>query len=434
MSILITPVYISFIVVLVSLYLTSHLSSGEYINISEVKFLRKSLLNGYDRRVRPLDSKPVNSTKTTVNLYFFLRRINEFNEVSGHLRSSVLIHIRWKDSALAWKPHYKVKQYRDINYGGALEFGLNEIWTPHLVVFNPVEQFIIADVETDYFNVACYPEGDCYYKTSGVIKTSCTPNVESFPFDVHECSIELIIYESLYFAKYIILELSNKDNMKYIFNFTENAQWIITAKTPSVYMHPDRMMVAQYSYSLKRRPDFMLINIVIPVVLLSLINVFVFLIPMDTGDRISFAVTVFLSFTVYMTLITEHVPETSRPMPLWSKFLIFKLTYSTLIILCCIILSRLSRIPKPVPKCIQTILYLTHCKSNKYNVQQGKEPKHHENESLRNISDNNENIESMREKRQRQWREVTNALDRLCLFVFVTITVTVDFCIFGITM
>ena len=98
---------------------------------------------------------------------------------------------------------------------------------------------------------------------------------------------------------------------------------------------------------IKRGPTFFIINILAPIVFLAFVNLLVFAIPCESGERISFAVTIFLSFAVFLTLVTDKMPQTSLTMSLFSIYLILILTYSSLIMLCLVFILQLYHTEKP---------------------------------------------------------------------------------------
>lgn len=55
--------------------------------------------------------------------------------------------------------------------------------------------------------------------------------------------------------------------------------------------------------------------------MLSLLTVLVFVIPSDSGDKVTLGITVFLAFSVIMLAVAENLPETSEYVPLISKFI-----------------------------------------------------------------------------------------------------------------
>ena len=60
---------------------------------------------------------------------------------------------------------------------------------------------------------------------------------------------------------------------------------------------------------MKRRPGFFIVNIVMPVVLLSALNIMVFLIPVDSGEKISYGITVLLALSVFLSIVADMLPR-----------------------------------------------------------------------------------------------------------------------------
>ena len=70
---------------------------------------------------------------------------------------------------------------------------------------------------------------------------------------------------------------------------------------------------------LKRKPRFYLINIVAPCLLMSILDLLVFYLPPNSGEKVSLGITVLLAYSVFLLLIAENVPKTSECVPLIGK-------------------------------------------------------------------------------------------------------------------
>ena len=57
-----------------------------------------------------------------------------------------------------------------------------------------------------------------------------------------------------------------------------------------------------------------MVTIIIPTLLFCLLNPLVFLLPVDSGDRISLSMTILLSYAIFLTLVSSSIPATSNPM------------------------------------------------------------------------------------------------------------------------
>lgn len=109
-----------------------------------------------------------------------------------------------------------------------------------------------------------------------------------------------------------------------------------------------------------RRFEFFLINVLLPPTLLSVMNPCVFLLPAASGERMSFAVTCFLAFSVFMTLLGDNMPKSSTPISHLSYYLMFMLVHSCGISLVTIftlwVYHKDGR--TPVPKWLQVLVKL----------------------------------------------------------------------------
>ena len=110
----------------------------------------------------------------------------------------------------------------------------------------------------------------------------------------------------------------------------------------------------------KRRYEFFLINILLPPTLLSALNPCVFLLPAASGERMSFSITCFLAFSVFMSLLGDNMPKSSTPISHLSYFLMFMLVHSCFIALVTILSLRIYNKDgiSPVPKWVQTLVKL----------------------------------------------------------------------------
>ena len=79
--------------------------------------------------------------------------------------------------------------------------------------------------------------------------------------------------------------------------------------------------VISVQITIQRMPLYYFFNIIIPCVWLTILNLLVFLLPPEGGDKISLGVTIFLAFSVFMLVIAGKVPVTSQSVPLIGMYL-----------------------------------------------------------------------------------------------------------------
>ncbi|KAH3697948.1 hypothetical protein DPMN_085460 [Dreissena polymorpha] len=67
-----------------------------------------------------------------------------------------------------------------------------------------------------------------------------------------------------------------------------------------------------FEVNLKRKPTHVVINIITPLIVLITLNAWVFLLPERSGEKTGYAVSVFLSFMVFETIIQATLPVNSE--------------------------------------------------------------------------------------------------------------------------
>ncbi|XP_062281124.1 neuronal acetylcholine receptor subunit alpha-7a isoform X2 [Scomber scombrus] len=75
-----------------------------------------------------------------------------------------------------------------------------------------------------------------------------------------------------------------------------------------------------YTVVLRRRTLYYGHNLLIPCVLISILALFVFLLPADSGEKISLGITVLLSLVVFMLIVADIMPATSDSVPLIAQY------------------------------------------------------------------------------------------------------------------
>ena len=80
----------------------------------------------------------------------------------------------------------------------------------------------------------------------------------------------------------------------------------------------------KFTLVLKRRPLYYLFNIIIPTVLLATLSAVTFVVPVDSGEKISFGIAILLAFSMFMLILQDNTPQTDMPIlctyiPFWDN-------------------------------------------------------------------------------------------------------------------
>ena len=265
--------------------------------------LHDFLSRSYNKNVIPRnDHETVN-----VNVSFFLLSILRFDEREETLTSSAWLSISWYDHFLKWN---EFKQYETIT---KLFFNQNEIWKPDIMLINTVEHFKCLGSEDLILMVTS--DGRVRWEPGHRFKTSCKVNINGYPFDTQQCSFTFSPWSHVD----NVVALSSIDNNINLDHFEENCEWFITStsttfKTVQVLNHKDNYSLPQFIciISLQRRRMYYVLTVCLPIIILSVLNCMVYLLPPASGEKISFCLTILLAYMVYMSFLSDNLPSTSE--------------------------------------------------------------------------------------------------------------------------
>ena len=74
-----------------------------------------------------------------------------------------------------------------------------------------------------------------------------------------------------------------------------------------------------FGIALTRKPLYYILNTIIPSVVLAVLSTLTFLVPNDSGEKLSMGVAILLAFTVFMLILSDITPQTSDNPPLLGK-------------------------------------------------------------------------------------------------------------------
>ncbi|XP_072226363.1 cholinergic receptor, nicotinic, alpha 11 [Leuresthes tenuis] len=268
--------------------------------------LLKNLLKDYNRMERPVgnDSHPL-----TVIFTLSLIQIMDVDEKNQVLTSNMWLQMSWYDHYLQWNQseHPGVKNLR---------FTTDQIWTPDILLYNSADDDFDSTFKT---NILVNSSGYAKYLPPGIFMSTCNVDVRWFPFDIQRC--ELKFGSWTYDGWLLDLQMTDADISGYMPNGewdligvpgTRNEAFYDCCKEP----YPDVTFVI----TIRRRTLYYALNLLIPCVLLSSMTLLIFVLPADSGEKISLGITVLLSLTVFMLLVAEIMPATSDSVPLIGQY------------------------------------------------------------------------------------------------------------------
>lgn len=325
-----------------------YLSVLQYSNaaIEDSRSLRTDLLTNYSKYIRPVANED-----DVVRVYLGLAviAIQEFDEVLERFSVAGAFFLYWTDISMQWG---------EDSYGGlsSIYMGYKEVWVPELILVNPSEK--LQSYGKEWQLIKYNSGGLASWIPADLIKATCSVNVYYFPYDIQTCDLNL--YTWGYSSSEV--KLVPTSNTVDISQLAEHGSWKVT-NTSVRTVDDDFTSKIYFTFKLKRKPQYVIVNVILPIMFLCLLNVLVFILPAASGERVSYAITVLLSIAVFMTIVSDTLPRSSEPLPLIAYFLMIDLIISALISVCTIFNLRLYHKNDniPIPKWLNQIYLILSC-------------------------------------------------------------------------
>ncbi|XP_075264456.1 neuronal acetylcholine receptor subunit alpha-7-like, partial [Convolutriloba macropyga] len=166
-------------------------------------------------------------------------------------------------------------------------------------------------------------------------KTRCIFDVTEFPFDRQECHIDIgPWYTSLtmftreifgYFGPYHIRHPSGATQMT-LSAYESNSQWdvervSIKEMNRTAYFGEQHVFdQIRYTIHMKRKPTFFINTLVLPCSLLTFLNVLSVILPVESGEKSSLAITIMLAQVVNLLILSSILPTSSEFFPALGRY------------------------------------------------------------------------------------------------------------------
>ncbi|KAK7114908.1 hypothetical protein V1264_000889 [Littorina saxatilis] len=270
---------------------------------NESYLIREVLMKRYDTVMRPVTdpSQPV-----YLSLSIGIKSFIQLDMKKQTLMSFGWLTVNWFDQFLTWDHDLYPFKVVHLTYG--------MIWRPELVVFNTISD--LDQLEDQKIKVSVRHDGLVTWYPGGLFETFCSIDISHYPLDTQTCSVDIIPWST----DRSVVNGTFREPAFEISNTESHPEWTLVS-TEAVYkVRPSDFWVLHFKFTLKRKVLFYVINIILPIVLLSLMNCLVFLLPVESGEKMTVSVTVFLSFAVFMSLINDSLPQNSDSICLFSAY------------------------------------------------------------------------------------------------------------------
>lgn len=155
-------------------------------------------------------------------------------------------------------------------------------------------------------------DGEVRWEPPAILSTSCDMDITYFPYDSQACEIELASWGFHTDAVNMTLYRSNINLVEY----RTNGEWdlVSTSQTTNELLDEDNLAYSELLFRIvvKRLPSHYVMSIIFPVIVTAVLTSVTFILPVDSGEKVGYILTVLLALAVLLTLFADNMPTTSK--------------------------------------------------------------------------------------------------------------------------
>ena len=163
----------------------------------------------------------------------------------------------------------------------------------------------------------------------------CDVQIAYYPFDVQTCVFDIHVADE---AKNEVQLVTQFEGVLPP-HFLQHSEWETLDIIGNEVGHGNTSYII-YEWTLKRRPSFILYTVVLPLLLLSVMNIGIILVPIASGEKGSMATTLFLSYGVFVSSISDNIPHNSTEISLLVVYIFLLLIFSGVTVFYTIVQSK----------------------------------------------------------------------------------------------
>lgn len=383
--------------------------------------LHEKLFKRYNSNVMP---RTESSLPIEVGVEMNLLSIDNINEKKQTISVRAFLELTWKDAFLHWKP----EEYDNVTN---INVKVDDIWRPDIALENTFDKPTELGQENGNSridndgNVVIWP-----YKTYTV---ACKIYIANFPFDEQTCTFQFLSWTN----PSSVLKFQDDVGSIHLNTYSESGEWELVKTETHHRKKPygsEFWDLLIFELKLKRKSLYHVMNLIVPVLCISLLNIVCFLLPSEGGERVTLSISIFLTLAVFLTIVNSSMPESSDEVAKFGVFVGLQLLGSALtIILTSVSLYIFHRSEKREINSAFRLIVRISCLSKlskKYTLEGsiGKMASLYENGFVNGIQSNVNNRSNLNEESKTtteasskiheedklSWKVVSRAMDRIC--------------------
>ncbi|XP_073515182.1 5-hydroxytryptamine receptor 3A-like [Phyllobates terribilis] len=282
------------------------------------------------------------TTVTELSIGMTLYTVVQLDTSLQSLTTLLWFNMKWINEFIEWDP----SQFCSIK---KMLLSNDTFWKPDLYIYERIEGEDKSPVVPFY---SLNYIGEIKVSFPLRIVSSCNLNVYKFPFDTQRCTLT--------FGPYIhsvqdIIMVANANSSE-VFKashklFVSKGDWdlkniLVTPKT--VVSGNVNYSAICYEITLQRMPIFYIITLIVPACVLVILDIVSMFIPMESGERLGFKITIVLGFSVLLLILNTMLPTSEVP-PVLGVFCCVCMAVMMISILGCIAVSYMLMLSESQP-------------------------------------------------------------------------------------
>ncbi|CAC5413832.1 unnamed protein product [Mytilus coruscus] len=188
-------------------------------------------------------------------------------------------------------------------------------------------------------------DGEIRWEVPAILSTSCDMDVTIFPFDSQTCDIELACWGFHTDAVNLTFLKTNLD----LEDYSINGEWnIVSTSQHTSELTEEGLVYSELLFRIvfERLSNYYVTSVIIPVIITAVLTSVTFILPVESGEKVGYILTVLLALAVLLTLFTDSMPTTSKHTSVLVVFLTVTLGMASFVIIVTILIIRLYHEPE----------------------------------------------------------------------------------------
>ncbi|KAM8795551.1 5-hydroxytryptamine receptor 3A-like [Eudromia elegans] len=262
-------------------------------------------------------------------MVYAILSVDEKNQV---VTTYIWYRQHWTDEFLRWDPAH---------FDNVTQISLpaESVWVPDILI----NEFVDVGRSPEIPYVYVQHHGEVRNLKPIQVMTACSLDIYSFPFDVQNCSLTFTSWlhniHDINLSLWRPPELVKADKSV----FMNQGEWellhVLSRIQEFSVKGSDNYAEIKFYIVIRRRPLFYAVSLLLPSIFLMLLDIVGFYLPPNSGERVSFKITLLLGYSVFLIIVTDTLPATAIGTPLIGVYfvvcmalLVLSLTETTLIV------------------------------------------------------------------------------------------------------